>query len=100
MAEILQRYKVGLRSCTTEVKLEIKWILRKNDDDEDGINIQPNYITLKSRVILADDYKMDFTVKNEWVERYIGWDLIKSTWEMVKSAIAQDKSTSPISTRY
>ncbi len=47
----------------TYLNLEITRLLRMNDDNEDAITIQTNYNILKSLIILADDYKIDFTVK-------------------------------------
>ena len=57
----------------TDFNLAIKRLMKRNGDDEDSINIQHNYNTLKSRIIFAHIYQNDFTIKNEF--RYLlGFD--------------------------
>ena len=44
--------------------LPISRLMKSNNYNEDGITIQRNYNTLKSRIILAHSYQTDFTIKN------------------------------------
>ena len=48
----------------TDLNLEIKRLTKLKGDDDDKITIQPNYNTLKSRVIIGSGYKVGFTLKH------------------------------------
>ena len=39
---------------------EIKYLIREKGDDENSINLTPNYNALKSRIELKNDYSIDF----------------------------------------
>lgn len=47
----------------TDLNLEMKRLVKAEGDDRDSISIEPNYNTSKSRVILGEDYKVDFTIE-------------------------------------
>ena len=101
--QVPRRYKAGDRlgvpsgaDNTSDLNLEIKRLIKQNGDDENGITVQPNYSTLKLRVILANDYKVDFTLKNGLIG-LMGFDV--KVLQQNEVYDSENKSTSPISTR-
>jgi hypothetical protein len=48
----------------TDINNEIKRHIVINGDNADSIDITPNYNTLKTRIVLTNNYQIDFTITN------------------------------------
>ena len=97
--QVPQRYSLGEITVPpgayniTDLNLEIKRLMKLKGDADDKMTIQPNYNTLKSRVIVGNGYKVGFTLER-------GLQDLTARPSMLEHTTATDKSISPISTRY